>query len=173
MRLLLALTLALSAACRKPAPPPSGPVEFSAADGSFRARVPGDWKVDDARDESRKASFFGPPSGPTPFSDLMGVYYHAAENPVAAARAYVASQTGNGPGLAPPLGGDADALDKTYTRDSTAPHSGTAASVSTRVVAVVVPGGFYSLEHTWPAAQPPAPAFDDLLKSFSLGAPTK
>ncbi|MBI3566176.1 MAG: hypothetical protein HY079_13345 [Elusimicrobia bacterium] len=172
MRLLVALLLLLPAACRKaPAPAPSAPVDYRPADGSFSARVPGDWRVEDAPGESRKAAFFGPPAGPAPFSDLMGVYYHAAAEPGTAARAYVASQTGHGPGLTPPLGvSPAAGLDDSFTRAAPAGHGGPGPSVVTRVVAVPVSGGFYTLEHTWPADRAPDPAFEELLRSFKPAA---
>lgn len=171
MRLLTTLLLLLaSAACRK-APAPSAPVEYRPADGGFSARVPGDWRVEDAPGESRKAAFFGPPTGPAPFSDLMGVYYHAAADPATAARAYVASQTGHGPGLTPPLGVSPDAgLDDSFTRAAPAGHGDPGSSVTTRVVAVPATGGFYTLEHSWPADRAPDPAFEELLRSFKPAA---
>lgn len=175
MRTLLALLLLLPAACRKaPAPAASGPVEYRPADAGFSARVPGDWRVEDAPGESRKAAFFGPPTGPAPFSDLMGVYFHRAADPKAEARAYVASQTGHGPGLTPPLGVSPSAgLDDSFTREAPGPHGRAAPSVTTRVVAVPVPGGFYTLEHTWPADRAPDPAFEELLSSFRPAPATK
>ncbi len=176
MRRALALTFALAAAfagCRKPPPKKTGPVEYRAADGSFTARLPGDWKADDSPGESRKIAIFGPPSGKTPFSDLMGVYYHPSADPTPAARSYVASQTGQGPGLGPTLGGDAAALDSQGDRSVHDLHSGRDLKETTRIVAVVVPGGFYTLEHTWPSEQAPDAAFDELVTTFKPGPAAK
>lgn len=175
MRRALILTFALAATatgCRK-APPATGPVEYRAADGSFTARLPGDWKADDSPGESRKIAIFGPPSGKNPFSDLMGVYYHASADPASAARSYVASQTGQGPGLGPTLGGEAAALDSQGDRSVHDLHSGRDLKETTRIVAVLAPGGFYSLEHTWPSDQAPDAAFDELVRTFKPGPAAK
>jgi hypothetical protein len=168
--LALACALAAAAACRKPAAPTSGSADYSAPDGSFSARLPGDWKGDDSPAESRKAAFFGPPAGKNAFSNLMGVYYHAAADPAAAARSYVSAQTGRGPGLGRSLSGEAGALDAEYSRSVADLHSGKETTETVRVVAVVVPGGFYSLEHTWPSDQAPDPAFDELVRTFRPAA---
>jgi len=175
MRLAWLLSLALLSACGKTtATPPADSVEFRAADGSFSARVPGDWRATDAPAESRKAAFFGPPSGPAAYSELMGVYYHPAADPAASARSYVASQTGHGPGFTPALGVSADAgLDGSFTREGPPAHGVRSGRITTRVVAVLVPGGFYTLEHTWPADLAPDPAFEGLLRSFRPAAAAK
>jgi hypothetical protein len=168
--LAVALAIGAAAACRKAPAPPSSPIDYQAADGSFRARLPGDWKADEAPVESRKAAFFGPARGENAYSNLMGIYFHPAADPAAAARSYVSSQTGRGPGLAPTLGGDDGALDAVDTRSVRDVHSGRERKETVRIVAVVVPGGFYSLEQTWPSDQAPDPAFNELVRTFQPAA---
>lgn len=169
MTRILCLAVLLAAACGR-APAPGAPTDYRAPDGSFSARLPSDWKVDDAAGETRKAAFFGPPSGAKPYSELMGVYFHAGADPEAA-RAYLASEAPTGTPFAPrpvPVGAGTG-LELVSSRTMPDVHSGPQ-RVTTRLVEVAVPGGFYSLEHTWPEGARPSAAFDELLRTFKPAA---
>lgn len=167
-RLLLAAALLACACGRRGAG-----VAYRAADGSFRASLPGDWRVDETHGDARKAALYGPPGGDKPFTQLIGVYFHAAADPDGAARAYVAGSS-SGPARPPreiPVGAGRgyEAL-----AERRLPAFETAAeTVETRTVAVPAAGGFFSLEHTWPKGSPASPAFDELLKTFEPAAAAK
>jgi hypothetical protein len=164
MRLLAAFLFAI--ACSKPADP-NAPVAFRPADGSFSARAPARWKVNDAPGENRKAAFFGPPDGAKPFSQLMGVYFHPAAEPEKAARAYLRSAVGTEP--QPVKAAELSGLEATVSRAVSDIHQGEQRE-TTRTAVFPVQGGFYSLEHTWPAGGAPDPAFDELLRTFRPAA---
>jgi hypothetical protein len=169
-RVLIPIALLIVACGRSTVP--GAPTDYRAPDGSFSARLPSDWKVDDAPGETRKAAFFGPPSGVKPFSQLMGVYFHPSTEP-ASARAYLASEAPAEVPFAPrdvPVGGGTG-LELIVSRTVPDVHFGPQ-RVTTRLVEVVVPGGFYSLEHTWPTGTEPSPSFDELLHSFKTSSVT-
>ena len=143
--------------------PPGAQLDYRPPDGSFAARVPGDWKVDESPGETRKASFFGPSDGERPFSQSMGVYFHAAADPAAAARNYLAFQSSQG--IAAPSPAKETDLEVIAERTLNDIHAGRQ-RLTTRTVVVIMPKGFFSLEHTWPAGTPPSPAFDELRRTF-------
>ena len=168
----LLLAVLLAAACGRSSAP-GDPTDYRAPDGSFSARLPSDWKVNDASGETRKAAFFGPPSGVKPFSQSMGVYFHPSVDP-AAARAYLASEATVAAPFAPreiPVGAGMG-LELVTSRTVQDVHSGPQ-RVTRRLVEVVAQGGFYSLEHTWPTGTEPSTAFDELLHSFKPGSTAK
>ncbi|MDD5657307.1 MAG: hypothetical protein PHF00_08655 [Elusimicrobia bacterium] len=167
MRRAFFLAVLLAAACGR-APKPDEPVSYRAPDGSFSALLPAGWRVDESPGESRKAAFFGPPQGSRPFSELIGVYFHAATDPASAGRAYLAGPiSGPGPFSPRPVRvGAASGLEVTAERPSPNGRS----RVAQRVVVVAVPGGFFSLEHAWPADGAASPAFDEFLRSFQVPA---
>jgi hypothetical protein len=146
----------------------SGPatVAYSPPDASFHARLPADWKADESLGETRKAAFFGPPDGAKPYSQLMGVYFHAAPDPESAARAYLA---GSGPPAREIMVGSRRGLEVVSTRTEPAVEMGPQ-TVQIRSIAVPVAGGFFILEHTWPVGAAPSPAFDELVKTFEPAA---
>ena len=167
----LLVVLALACACNR-VPRPGEAVEYRPADGSFSARVPSDWKADESPGETRKAAFFGPAQGAKPFSELMGVYFHPASDPAAAARDYLASEP---PADFPAqvrdvLVGGARGMEVSFARAEPDPHHG-AQRVSVRMVAMPVAGGFFLLQHSWPAGAAPGPAFDELLRTFRPASP--
>ena len=163
MKLVLLLSLLLSPACRRPAAS-GGTVEYRAPDGSFTARLPPNWKADEAPGETRKAVFFGPPDGAQPFSQMMGVYFHAAPDPAASARAFLSSETGAAP--APAAG---EALETVVEREVPDPHRGAQRTV-TRTVAVPSAGGFFTLVHVYPAGSRASASFDELVSTFKPAA---
>lgn len=168
-RLLLAVALLACGCGRRDAGAP-GSVDYRAPDGSFRARLPGNWRADETAGETRRTALYGPPDGPQPFAQLIGVYFHAAADPVTAARAYLAS-TASGPAVPPReiAVGSRRGFESVETRllpgVELKPQS-----VEVRTVAVPAPGGFFTLEHTRPAGSAAAPAFDELIRTFE---PTK
>ncbi len=164
--LLAAAAASVLAACGRARPAPGTPVEYRAPDGAFSARVPAGWKVDDAPADEPGADFYGPPDGPDPFSQSMGISFHPARAAEQDARAFVAARSAAGPSA------PADALDGTRDRVIPDVHLGSR-RVTTRTVAVVVPGGFYALSHDWPTGTAPSPAFDALVKSFRPGPAPK
>lgn len=159
MRLILIAALAASA-CSRPAP--DAPAEYRPADDSFSATLPGGWKVDDSPAETRKAAFFGPPSGRGAFTEMIRVSLYPATTP----EAYRAAR----PGLPTPLtetsAGGAKAWEFLSDSEFPDPHGGVK-KLSSRVVAVPTPRGLFVLEHTWPAGEPSGrPAFEELLRTF-------
>lgn len=159
MRRLLLLAL-LAVACTRPSP--DGSAEYRPEDESFTATLPGGWKVDDSPGETRKAAFFGPPSGPGAFTEMIRVSLHPATTP----EAYRAAR----PGLPTPLretaAGGAKAWEFLSDSEFPDPHGGTR-KLSSRVVTVPTPRGLFVLEHAWPAGAPSGrPAFDELLRTF-------
>jgi len=164
MKLVLLLALLVLPACKRPPAASGGAIEYRAPDGSFTASLPPDWKADEAPGETRKAVFFGPPDGAQPFTQMMGVYFHAAPEPAAAARAHLASETGAAP--APAAGG---ALETVVEREVPDPHRGPRRTV-TRTVAVPSAGGFFTLVHVYPAGSRAAASFDTLVSSFKPAA---
>ena len=167
-RVLLAAAL-LACACGRSGSKAGSAVDYRPPDGSFRARLPSNWKADESPGETRKAAFFGPPDGAKPYSELMGVYFHAAADPEAAARTYL-SIAGVGPATPREIAvGSRRGLEIDGTRTMPAVELAPQ-TVSVRTVAVPVAGGFFTLEHTWPAGTTAAPAFDELLRTFEPAA---
>jgi hypothetical protein len=149
-------------------------LEYSAPDGSFAARLPGGWKVDDAPGVSRKAAFFGPPDGAKPFAQLIAVSFYPAGGRYKDADEYLATQAALGraePAREARAGGRR-ATEMTLRTRFNDIHSGVQPLV-TRVVAVPVDGGFFALEHTWPEGTAPSPAFEELVAGFKPGAAKK
>jgi len=172
IRRLAAVLMLCAAACSRPAPAPGGaPVEYAAPDGSFTARLPGGWTVDDAPGENRKAAFFGPADGKKPFSELIAVSFYPAGGRYGGVDEYLAAQASHG-SAAPPRDATVagvkgvELIVRTVFPDV---HSGPQ-PVVTRVLAVPAAGGFYALEHTWPDGAAPSPAFDALVASFKTAA---
>ena len=127
--------------------------------------LPSNWKVDETSGETRIAAFYGPPGGQKPFSQLMGVYFHPASDPAGAARGYLASTPeGTSPAHEVSVGA-LSGLEVTTEHSLLDIHLGQQ-RVITRTVVAAVHGGFFSLEHTWPTGASPAPAFDEMVRSF-------
>lgn len=159
MRRIL-LIAALAAACSRPAP--NAPAEYLPPDESFTATMPGGWKVDDSPSETRKASFFGPPTGPGAWTGMIRVSLYPGKSP----EEYRASR----PGPAAPLQESAAGGAKAWTLLSESefhdPHAGVR-KLSSRSVLVQTPRGLFVLEHTWPAGAPVgAEAFEELVRTF-------
>ena len=163
--------MVLACACSR-APKPGEAVEYSPADGSFSASVPSDWKADAAPGETRKAAFFGPPAGAKPFSELMGVYLHPSSNSAADARDYLISEVpAGGPAVVRDVAvGGATGMEVVFERIEPDLHRAPQ-RVSVRMVAVPVAGGFFLLQHSWPAGASPGDAFDELLRTFRPASP--
>ena len=144
MRFLLLTAVLLATACRR-APAPGAAIEYRAPDGSFTAKLPSNWKADEAPGETRKAAFFGPPDGAEPYSQMMGVYFHAAAKP-------------EGP------------LDSTAETVQPNPHGGSE-TVITRTVAVPAAGGYFTLVQMYPAGSEPSASFAELVSTFKPAKP--
>lgn len=168
-RLAVALLLG-AAACSRPAAT-GALIEYAAPDGSFTARLPGGWRVDDAPGEHRKAAFFGPPDGKKPFSELIAVSFHPAGGRYRSVDEYLAAQAALGRAAPPrevPVGG-AHGMELTVRSVFADPHSGPQPIV-TRALALTAAKGFFTLEHTWPEGAAPSSAFDELVRSFKPGS---
>lgn len=168
-----AVLLLLGAACSRPSAPDGASREYAARDGSFAAKLPEGWKVDEAPGENRKAAFFGPPDGAKPFSQLIAVSFYSAGGRYKNVDEYMAAQSALGR-AEPPHAAAAGArgverLVHTVFQDI---HSGSQ-PLTTRIVAIPAAGGFYALEHTWPDGTAPSPAFEELLSSFKPGDAAK
>lgn len=155
----LLLLVALGGACAKP--PASAPVEFSPADGSFTARAPGHWRVDQTPGVTRKAVFYGPPEGARPYSEMIRVALHPAQTP----QAYRGAHAASAPPLNETTAGQTKAWEYRDEAEVPDPH-GPTRRVITRTVLVPSTGGLYALEHSWPAGAEPGKAFDEFLASF-------
>ena len=164
MKRLLIIALA-AAACSRPGP--NAPAEYRPADGSFSASLPGGWKVDDSLGETRKAAFFGPPSGPGAWTEMIRVSLYPATTP----QAYRATR----PGLPTPLqetaAGGAKALEFLSNSEFRDPHAGVK-KLSSRVVMLPTAQGLFVLEHAWPDGAPASrEAFAGLLSTFKPKSP--
>lgn len=162
-RLVIAVLAAL--ACSRPAA--ITPAEYRPADNSFSATVPGGWKVDDSPGETRKASFFGPPSGPGAWSALIRVSLHPAMTP----EAYRASLGGLPTPLQEAKAGGSKAWEFLNDSEFRDVHAGVK-KTSSRTVVLTTAKGLFVLEHTWPAGVPLGrEAFEELLSTFKPAAP--
>ena len=143
MRAVLLAAVALLAACGKEppkAPPAAAEVVFTAKDGSFSARLPAAWRVDETRLEGSGAAFFGPPDGPRPYSQMITVSFKASTAP-------------------PPVG--------VITDELTLPGpKGALVRLTVRRAAAPAPGGYYALEYSVPAGDEPLPAWDAFRAGF-------
>ena len=158
MRLILIAVLA--AACSRPAP--DAAADYRPDDDSFSAALPGGWKVDDSPSETRKAAFFGPPSGPAAFTEMIRVSLHPATTP----EAYRAARPGPPTPLKETSAGGAKAWEFLSDSELPDPHGGVK-KLSSRIVTLPTPRGLFVLEHTWPAGAPSGrEAFEELLRTF-------
>ncbi len=164
MKRFLLIALA-AAACSRPGP--NAPAEYRARDNSFIASLPGGWKVDDSPDETRKASFFGPPSGPGAFAQSIRVSLYPATPP----EAYRAGRAGLPTPLQETAVGGAKALEFLSDSEFRNPHAGVT-RLSSRAVMLPTSQGLFVLEHTWPAGGgADRAAFENLLRTFKPKAP--
>ena len=172
------LALVLAAACGRAPQAPGGVMEYRAQDGLFTARIPGNWKVDEARHETAGAGFFGPPDGPKAFSQSIGVEYQAAQDPETEARESLEIESSLNSGPRPPRVAARYAdpkkmpLEATVTQDIQDIHLGRR-RVTTQMVAVPVPGGFFLLSSRRPAGDPPSAVFEEFRRSFKPGSAPK
>ena len=137
-------------------------MEYEPPNGSFRARLPVDWKVDDSPDARSQAVFYGPPSAPGTFAQMIRVSLVVDSSP----DSYRASR----PGLPSPLAETFVSGEKSWefltARAFIDPHSGTS-KIYSRVVMLPTARGLFVFEHTWQAGTAPRKAvFDELLRSF-------
>jgi hypothetical protein len=163
MKRLLFAALALAACSRRA---PNAPAEYRPADASFSATLPGGWKVDDAPDETNKASFFGPPSGPAAWTELIRVSLEQRTP-----EAYRASRSGLPSPLTPAAFGGPRAREFLNDAEVPDPHGGVKKR-SSRFVLIPTSKGLFVLEHTWPSGAPAGgDAFEVLLRTFKPKTP--
>lgn len=154
MRAWILVALAAAACARTSAP--GAPVDYSPADGSFSAALPGGWKVDDAAGETRKAAFFGPGG------EMIRISLHPGRTP----EAYRASLGGLPTPLSETSVGGAKAFELLAATEFRDPHAGVQ-KTSLRAVLLPSPRGLWALEHVWPSGAPPSKAvFEDVLRTF-------
>jgi|CXWL01.1.fsa_nt_gi hypothetical protein len=160
MKFIVLIALA-TAACSRPSL--NAPAEYRARDDSFAASLPGGWKVDDSPDETRKASFFGPPTGPAAFTQSIRVSLYPAKSP----EAYRATRTGLPTPLQETAVGGATAQEFFSESEFRDPHAGVT-KLSARAVMLPTPRGLFVLEHTWPTgAAADRETFENLLRTFT------
>ena len=133
----------------------------------FSASVP-NWKVEE-HVETPGATFFGPPDGDRPFSEMIGVYFYRAADPARGARDHLFYQSSRSSGPLMPLPISVSGLKEVVVnRIEPDVHTGEHL-LTTRTVVVIVPDGFFSLEHTYATDAVPSPAFDEMLRTFRPG----
>ena len=168
MRSLLLAAVLLAAGCGRRDSGAS--VDYRAAAGRFRARLPGNWRADETPGDTRRAALYGPPDGLKPFSQLIGVYFHSAGDPEAAAHAYLASAA-SGPAVPPREVAAGSRRGFEVVEERRIPGlEMKPETVEVRTVAVPAAGGFFTLEHTRPAGSAASPAFDELVRTFEPSA---
>lgn len=171
-RLILAATLA--AGCSRAPESGTGAVVYAPADRGFACEAPASWRVQEADGGAHRASFFGPPGGPSPFSDAIVVYRHGPKSGLPTMEAFVAAKSIEGPPPIPSattVNGRA-AKEFTYSSTVRGPHlpEGLLA-MSHRVVLIADGDGYWALVHSWPAkAKPQSAVFTALVESFRPAA---
>jgi len=163
MKRLLILSILAVAACGR-SPRPGEPVTFSPKDGSFTAALPAGWRVDDAATGARLAAFYGPLTGPAPFSQSLAVSFYAKGGRWKTARTFLESESAI-PGAPPRPPLDAAAREVVFVRRSLSTHGGPAEET---VRLATVPGrdGFFAVESVRPSGTPASPDVDAFLASF-------
>ena len=157
-------------------------IDYTAADNSFSARLPGYWKVDEKRYESLGASFFGP-------SDYIGVFYYRAKDAAEAAQRHLLSQAMRSTTPVPipvmPPGKDKpkpnraavaghQAWETSIVTSMPAMHNIPAQQYQERIVVVVMKDGYFSLKASCRLPEPCTwVAFETLLASFRPGSAVK
>ncbi len=172
MRLLL-LAVVLTACSRAPESAP-GTAAYEPVDRGFVFTVPASWRVQEADGGAHRASFFGPPGGPAPFSEAIVVYRHGPKSSMPTMDAFVAAKSIEGPPSPPSkttVGGYA-ALDLRYASTMTGPHF-PEGRLAMRHHAVLVAdgGGYWALVHSWPeTVKPSEDAFKTAVETFRPAA---
>lgn len=160
-RLVLA---ALLAACSRAPEPGPGTASYEAS--GFAATAPAAWRVQEPDGGTHRASFFGPPEGPAPYSEAIVVYRHGPGSPLPTMEAYVAAKSREGPPSPPAeaaVAGKA-ALDLRYSSVLTGPHFPEGRVPMLHHAVLVADGdGYWALVHSWPAKAKPS---EDVFKTF-------
>lgn len=167
-RVLLAAVLC--AGCSRAPESGAGAAAYAPADRGFACEAPASWRVQEADGGAHRASFFGPPDGPAPFSDAVVVYRHGPTSGLPTMESFVAAKSIEGPPPMPEkktIGGRA-ALEFTYFTTILGPHlpEGRLA-MSHHAVLLAEADGYWALVHTWPTkAKPQSAVFTALVESF-------
>ena len=175
MKLAPLLAVVFAVACGRAPRAPGDAMEYRAKDGLFTARIPGNWRLDESPSDSPGADFFGPPDGPKPFSQSIGVEYRAARDPQAEARRFLDAESSPGDAESPHrivMGGGEGPLEATFTQEISDIHLGRRRA-TTQLIAVPVTGGFFLLSNRRPAGDPPSAVFEEFRRSFKPGSAPK
>jgi hypothetical protein len=157
----IAVVFLLAAACGRPA----GPVEYGSPRLGFTAAAPASWKADESQAAPRRAALYGPPAGSRPFAESIIVSFHPAGGRWAGPAAYLAAAA-LVPGAPPSPPPDPAARETVFERATPSMH-GKSLIERVRLVAVETPGGFFVLEHAYPATgYEPGPEFEAFRSSF-------
>lgn len=166
-RLLLAVAFA---ACSRAPDTAPGTAAYEPADRGFTCAAPAAWRVQEADGGAHRASFFGPPDGPAPFSEGISVFRHGPQSSLKTMEAFVAAKSIEGPPPIPSkttVGGRA-ALDFRYATTMTGPHLPEGRLAMSHHAVLVADGdGYWALVHSWPEKiKPKAEVFTALVESF-------
>lgn len=158
------LLAALLAGCSRAPDADPGTAAYEAP--GFAARAPAAWRVQEADGGSHRASFFGPPEGPAPFSEAIAVFRHGPSSSIPTMEAFVAAKSREGP-PAPPVktsvAGKA-ALDVRYASVLTGPHLPEGRAPMLHHAVLVADGdGYWALVHSWPEKAKPS---EDVFRAF-------
>ncbi|MCR4295111.1 MAG: hypothetical protein NUW21_06220 [Elusimicrobia bacterium] len=160
-RLILA---ALLAACSRAPEPDPGTGAYEAP--GFAAQAPAAWRVQESDGGSHRASFFGPPEGPAPFSEAIVVYRHGPASSVPTMEAFIAAKSLEGPPSLPAkttVAGKA-ALDLRYASVLAGPHFPEGRVPMLHHAVLVADGdGYWALVHSWPEKGMPS---EGVFKTF-------
>lgn len=136
----------------------------------FRCDAPAGWRVLESQGGAQRASFFGPPAGPAPFSSSIAVYFYGPGSNFGSPRDYWLAKAGTGPeGLLRESQGRQE-----FTKTTLLPplHGKAAGPLREEFVLVPSSGGFYALVLSAPekSAESSRPAFRALVDSFKPGS---
>lgn len=166
------LFIALLAACSRAPDEAPGTAAYEAP--GFAAQAPAAWRVQEADGGSHRASFFGPPDGPAPFSEAIVVYRHGPASSVPTMQAFVAAKSLEGPPSPPAKTTVAgkEALDLRYSSVFMGPHLPEGRVPMLHHAVLVADGdGYWALVHSWPEKVKPSEAdFKAFVETFRPAA---
>ena len=167
-KFIFAAAIALAACSGTRVPP--GDVSYSPKDGDFSAAIPGNWRILEDNGGAL-ASFFGPPSGPAPYSAMLAVYYYPNSR-YAGAQDYYSRETFDAEVVLPLAKRDISGreLDSfSVTRMEKKPDSGESSLVREETALIPSGKGFYALVYLCAekSFQENEPVFLGLAKSFA------
>lgn len=168
------LLIAALAGCSRAPESAPGTAAYEPVDRGFVCQAPASWRVQEADGGAHRASFFGPPGGPAPFSEAIVVYRHGPASSMPTMDAFVAAKSLEGPPSPPSktaVGGRA-ALDVRYASVFMDPHRPDGRVPMLHHAVLVADGdGYWALVHSWPEkTKPSEEAFRTVVETFRPAA---